>query len=136
MVNEDCLLNRYKRYEEYFRDFVAKNKEANLENFLKQNKIQRVAIYGLNEISKGLMPLLERMGIIIDYAVEEYRIDKETKVISRSAKEFPVTDCMIICDLRVSVVRKKLQKMNVDFRIFDLYEVVGDKSEHDEKNLY
>lgn len=130
------LLNRYKRYEAYFRDFVAGDKAKALEDFLRQNKITHVAIYGLNEISKGLLPLLKRLGVTIDYAVEEYRMDKETKVVPRNAKILPATDCMIICDLRVSVVRKKLKETNVGFKIADLYEIIGDKSLHDESNLY
>lgn len=133
---EACLRNRLQRYTWYFRDMAVKNRAAYMKDFFGQNGISHVALYGLTEISRGLMPMLKDMGIVIDYAVEEYRIDRETKVISRNAKEFPPTDCMIICDLRVSSVRQKLTDMHVGFRIFDLYEIVGDSSEHDEKNLY
>lgn len=113
--------NRRIQYIKYFEKWIIDNKIFELDGK------KTVAFYGLSEIAKMLIKLCEMNGIDIAYIVEDGMKNFDRyKVISRNASEFPKADCMIISDLRIDTIKNKLSKMEVDFPVTDLYEIIGE----------
>ena len=84
-----------------------------------------------------LIPICKKKNFSICYIVEDGCNSYDgIMVLPRNTKEFPPVDCMIIADLRVEIVRKKLLNLNVDFEITDIYEIIGEKPFLNLKNCY
>ena len=113
---------------DWLRDFVANDKKQDLERFFKSKKFKCVSLYGLSDVGKALIPVILSMGVKINYIVENgtYGTDYEgIALVPRDSKCYPATECMIITDLRIEKVRRKLKRMNVSFEVQDIYSVIA-----------
>ena len=113
---------------DWLKDFVAKNKKQNLKRFFQSNKLTTVSLYGLSDVAKALIPVILSFGVKIEYIVEDGTDDNEYEGIiqvPRASKHYPETECMIITDLRIEKVRRKLKRMNVLFEVQDIYSIVS-----------
>ena len=126
------LNNRRTQYLEYIVKCIADNKSLKL-----KDDVKTVAFYGLSQIARMLIPICKKKNFSICYIVEDGCNSYDgIMVLPRNTKEFPPVDCMIIADLRVEIVRKKLLNLNVDFEITDIYEIIGEKPFLNLKNCY
>lgn len=124
---------------DWLKEFIEDNRLQNLDNFVRKNKIKSVALYGLSDVCRALVSIFKSLEVKVDYIVENsmenVKYYKEIPLISRDFKHYPTTECMIITDLRVDKVRRKLEKMNLPFEIQDIYSILDDKNTPDEPDI-
>ena len=127
LYSEVSTYKRFKRYEEYFKKMARQNKGTAILDFFAARDIKTCSFYGLNEISKYYMDVLDDSDIKCEYIVENNNLDvfQGAQIIERNASVYPVTDCMVIADLDSEKVRRKLQTMGYNGLIVDYNELIA-----------
>ncbi len=111
--------DKWQVYSNTFKHILAQNlNHANVlaKKFIKMG-IKNLAFYGNTEITKVLISLLQNnKKINISYIVDNKNVDG-IKTLPRDAKEFPVCDLMLVCDVAFyGKIADKLEKMKVPFK--------------------
>ena len=125
--SELATYKRFRQYEEYFKKMARQNKGTAILDFFSAQDIKICSFYGLNEISKYYMDILQNSDIKCEYIVEnnDLEVYLGARIIGRNASFFPVTDCMVIADLDSDKVRRKLQTMGYGGLIVDYNELIA-----------
>lgn len=92
---------RYKVYLKFLRELILyPEKQIKMKEYIKNNNISHIAIYGENTILKTIVPLLEKEKVKIDYIIENLKTsDYCEKVYPRTLEKFPETQMILIADM-------------------------------------
>ncbi|MCD7729601.1 MAG: hypothetical protein LUI60_06800 [Clostridia bacterium] len=114
--------DRWKTYEKTFK-YLIQNDMANitanhysLANLLTNRGINKIAIFGNQEIAHVLISLLKDSAVNIAYVVDNVPV-KGIKTLRRDTTKFPVVDLMIVADvMSYKSIEERLNKLKVPFK--------------------
>ena len=128
-----ALAERMTKYVSYFKELLLdETKKQAVLNYFLINKINCCAFYGASEVARFLVVFLKKFlpQIKIDFIVEDTSEQnyKGVPFIKRNSTFLPKTDVIIIADMiYTEAVYKKLQKMGLNSKLTDVFEIANVK---------
>ena len=93
--------------------------------FFERNKYKSVILYGNNMLTQHLFSIKDKIGIKIDYIVENTKASRTVPRLPENTTEYPQTDAIIICNIRKNsnIILKRLQQ-RTDTPIHDIRDIL------------
>lgn len=106
--------NNYERFEMAYNWLIAEKKKAKISDYLKNNGVDYVSIYGYSKLAKVLIQELEENDIIIDYIIDQnadkYELKYQTYKLS---DDVPKTKLIIITIPDAADIREKIREKRI-----------------------
>ncbi len=100
---------------------------CSMKNFLNQNNIHSVALYGDYLTTQMLKDLLLTCKVKIDYVVSDKPSSICSEVLGTGLDSYPKTDAMIICNILTIDLTKKSLQGKITFPVYDYYDFIAAK---------
>ena len=129
-VFDNRKLNVYMEYFLYLLQHPVESLD-NVKEFVKENRIHHVALFGDFKTTEALIFYLGKVGVSVDYIIGYWNNHKDLKLVHpvKNGGCYPETDAIINCSIMNLKNGSNNLRKTTSIRVFDIYEVLSWKGE-------